>query len=570
MATTTSKRTQSFIQLALFAGILVFANILGNYFYTYFDLTEEKRYTLTEATETLLKNLDDVVYIQVLLDGSFPAGFKRLQRSTQEMLEDFRSESGFIDYEFTNPSEGTADMINARREQLSKEGVIPVNLRVKATEGTEEKIIYPWAIVNYKGRKQAVNLLENQTPGFANDEVILNNSIALLEYKFANAIQKLQTALKPNIVFTQGHGELEPLQVRDFERTLRQSYNTGHISLDSMVNIPPDRVSAVIIAKPTKPFSEQDKFKLDQYVMNGGKIVWLIDRLNASIDSIQARGGRYVPMDYPLNLDDLWFKYGFRVNADLVLDLQNSPIPMVVGQQGGRPQLDLFPYYYHPVVTPDSEHPIAKSVGPINLFFPSSIDTNIVVKTPLKKTILLHSSQYSRVQFNPVTLDFEILRYEPQPEKFNKPYQPLSILLEGVFPSLYANRVTEQMLSGMEEIGLEFKTESSPTRMIVVSDGDIVKNLVSANGETSVLGYNKYNKFTYSNRDFLINAIEYLLDENGVIAARGKDVRLRLFDTVRAKSERTKWQVINIVLPLVFLALFGVVYNWMRRRRYAR
>jgi len=564
-----NKQIQSFIQLALLVGSLVFINILGSYFYTNFDLTEEKRYTLTDATKNLVANLDEVVYVQVLLAGEFPAGFKRLQRSVQEMLEDFRSESGYIEYEFTNPSEGSIDDINARREQLAKEGIVPVNLRVKGTEGTEEKIIYPWAIISYKGRQQAVNLLENQTPGFANDEVILNNSIALLEYKIANAIQKLQTAQKPNVVFTQGHGELEPLQVRDLERQLRESYNTGHVSLDSMLTIPPDRVSAMIIAKPRFPFSERDKFKLDQYIMNGGKVVWLIDRLNVNLDSIGARG-RYVPMDYQLNLNDLWFKYGFRLNTDLVLDLQNSPIPLVVGYQGNAPQFDLFPYYYHPVITPDSEHPIVKSLGPINMFFPGTIDTSVVIKTPVEKTVLLRSSEHSRIQLNPVTLDFEILRVEPVEEKFNKPYQPVSLLLEGVFPSLYENRVTDEMLAGMQQLGLEFKTQSDPTRMIVVSDGDVAKNLVNEEGAIRPLGWNRYDNITYSNKDFLVNAIEYLLDENGVIAARGKDVKLRLLDTVRAQAERTKWRLINIVLPLVFLALFGLIYNVIRRRRFAR
>jgi len=579
MAQQKNKRIQSFIQLALLAGSLVFINVLGNYFYTNFDLTEEKRYTLTDASQELLNGLDDVVYIQVLLDGEFPAGFKRLQRSVREMLEDFRSESGYIEYEFVNPNEGTVDMINARREQLSKEGIVPVNLRVKSTEGTEEKQIYPWVIITYKGRQQAVSILESQTPGFGNDEVVLNNSIALLEYKFANAIQKLKINIKKRILFTKGHGELEPIQVRDFERALREDYDTGHLPLDSVGLIDVEDVAAVIVAKPRIPFSENDKFKLDQYVMSGGKILWLVDRLNVNVDSIGTRG-RYVPSEYNLNLADLWFKYGFRLNPDLVLDLQNSPIPMVVGYQGDRPQLDLFPYFYHPVVTPQNNHPIVKGVGPVNLFFPSMVDTSVLVKipatdtsavmnNPVEKTVLLASSEYSRLQFNPVTLDFEILRVDPVEEEFDEPNLPMAVLLEGIFPSFFANRMTADKLAVMERQGIPFRSRSVPTGMLVVSDGDVIKNLVGENETFSVLGRNRYNQITYANKDFLLNAVEYLLDESGVIAARGKNVELRLLDTVRAKAERTKWQLINIVFPLVFLALFGLAFNYIRRRRYA-
>ncbi len=580
MAQQKNKRIQSFIQLALLAGSLLFVNILGNYFYTNFDLTEEKRYTLTDASQELLNGLDDVVYIQVLLDGEFPAGFKRLQRSVREMLEDFRSESGYIEYEFINPNEGTVDMINARREQLSKQGIVPVNLRVKSTEGTEEKQIYPWAIITYKGRQQAVSILESQTPGFGSDEVVLNNSIALLEYKLANAIQKLKINIKKRILFTKGHGELQPIQVRDFERTLREDYDTGHLPLDSVGLIDVEDVAAVIVAKPRIPFSENDKFKLDQYIMSGGKVLWLVDRLNVNVDSIGTRG-RYVPSEYNLNMADLWFKYGFRLNPDLVLDLQNSPIPMVVGYQGDRPQLDLFPYFYHPVVTPQNNHPIVKGVGPVNLFFPSMVDTSVLVKipetdtsdamnNPVEKTVLLASSEYSRLQFNPVTLDFEILRVDPIEEEFDEPNLPMAVLLEGVFPSFFANRMTEDKLAIMARQGVPFRSQSVPTGMLVGSDGDVIKNLVGEDETFSVLGRNRYNQTTYANKDFLLNAVEYLLDESGVIAARGKNVELRLLDTVRAKAERTKWQLINIVLPLVFLALFGVLFNYIRRRRYAR
>ena len=563
-----NKRNQSILNLVLFAGILLFLNFLGNIFYAHIDLTEEGRYTLTDATKNLVRDLDDVVFIQVLLEGEFPAGFKRLQSATREMLDDFRSESGYIEYEFEDPNAGTVEQINARREQLAKDGIRPTSLEVKdASKGRSEQLIYPTAILNYKGRQYPINLLENDVPG-VNQEIILNNSVALLEYKFANAIQKLQTTLKPAVVFLKGHGELQEIEVQDFERTLRQYYDTGHISLDSITHIPTDRVSALIVARPRGEFSDKDKFKLDQYVMNGGKIMWLVDRLNVAVDSV-GRNQKYVPFDYQLNLEDLWFKYGIRIDPNLVLDLQCSPIPLVTGTVGNTPQYELFPYYYHPIIAPSGKHPIVKSLSRVNMRFPSSIDTTVRTKTPIEKTILLTSSNYTRLQYPPVTLDFEILRYPPKPEKFNKPKQAVAVLYEGTFPSLYTNRVTEEMQAGLNQLGLKYKTESSPTRMIVVSDGDVIRNLVASDGQVRPTGLNQFDKRIYANKDFLINAIEYLLDEKGVIEARGKDVKLRLLDTVRAKAETSYWQILNIALPLLFLGLFGLGYTFLRRRRYA-
>ncbi|MEM9991845.1 MAG: gliding motility-associated ABC transporter substrate-binding protein GldG, partial [Bacteroidota bacterium] len=291
--------------------------------------------------------------------------------------------------------------------------------------------------------------------------------------------------------------------------------------------------------------------------------------LNVAVDSVD-RNKKYVPFDYQLNLEDLWFKYGIRIEPNLILDLECSQIPLQTGTIGSKPQFDLFPYYYHPIISPKSKHPIAKSLSRVDMRFPSTIDTNVRTKTDVKKTVLLTSSQYTRIQYPPVTLDFEILRYPPKPEKFNKAPQPVAVLYEGVFPSLYANRVQESMKVGLEELGLEFKAESSPTRMLVVSDGDVIRNVVSRDGEVSPTGFNQFEQRVYANKDFLINAVEYLLDEKGVIEARGKEVKLRLLDTIRATEERGFWQLLNIVLPLVFLAIFGIAYTALRRRRYAK
>jgi ABC-2 type transport system permease protein len=560
---------RSILNLLVFCGILILLNVVASLWYGHLDLTEEKRFTLTKPTRELLKKVDDPVVVRVLLEGEFPAGFKRLKNATRELLEDFRSINGMLEYTFEDPNEGTVDEINERRKNLANQGLKPVNLRVKDKEGSSEKLIYPYALVSYKNKTIPINLLESEVPGVSS-EVILNNSISLLEYKFSNAIQKAARQYKlPAILFTQGHGELEPLQTKDIEVTLMPFYNTGRVNLDSVFSLNPAEVAVLIVAKPRAEFSERDKFIMDQYVMKGGKMLWLIDRLNVNLDSLLGKK-QFVPIDYQLNIEDLLFKYGVRIQPNLVLDLQCSRIPQVIGQQGNNPQIELFNYYYHPVIVPRINHPIVKSLEGINLLYPSSIDT-LPTGDKLKKTILLASSEYSRVQFSPVRLDFEILKYEPQPEKFDKPYQPVAVLVEGAFPSMYKNRVTPDMLEGLKQLGETFRTESNPTKMIVVSDGDIAKNLIDPERKAyQPLGFNPYERYKFANKDFLVNAIEYLVDENGVIEARGKEVKLRLLNTVNAQEQKVLWQVVNILAPLLALIAFGLIFNILRKRKYAR
>lgn len=562
-----NNRTQSLINLGLVIGIAIFLNVLGSLFYDYIDMTEEKRFTLTQPTQDLLESLDERVYIQILLDGEFPAGFKRLQKSVVELLDDFRGESGYIDYEFLDPLEGTPEQVKDIQKNLAEDGIVPTSLDVRDVGAQSQQIIYPWAKVHYKGRMSVVDLLE-EGPGLGVEaqERHLNKSVSLLEYKFANAIQKIESGRREVIAFTTGHGELRDLERQDLVNTLRGFYDVGIFKLDSATHIPQD-VKILIVAKPQFEFPEKHKFIIDQYVMNGGKVIWLIDPLNVGLDSMRATGS-YVPYDYPLNLEDMLFKYGVRVNSNMVLDLQCSPIPIQVDATG---TLDRKQWYYHPIIFPDSKHPIVKSLDGINLDFPASIDT-VRTKTPVKKTILLHSSKNSRIQPNITRLNFEILRYPPEPDKFNKPNQPVAVLLEGTFPSLYENRVTEGMKAGLQQIGQDFKAVSEPTRMLVVSDGDIARNGIADVETRQVipLGYNRFAQYQFANKEFLINAIEYLRDRNGIIEARGKEVKMRLLDSVRAKAEKGKWQFINIVIPLLFLGLFGFLYNWFRKRKYAQ
>ncbi|HFD31216.1 MAG TPA: gliding motility-associated ABC transporter substrate-binding protein GldG [Gammaproteobacteria bacterium] len=560
------KKNQSLIQLGLFAGVLLFINILGNTYYNYYDLTEDKRFTLTDASVDLMDNLKEEVYVKVLLKGEFGSGFKRLQKSVKELLDDYRSVSTSLKYDFVNPLLGSVEEVNARKELYAKSGILPVNLREQTSDSKREQLTYPYALIFYQGRETAVNLLENNIPG-QNPEIVINNSISLLEYKITAAIKKLRTITKPVVLYTTGHGEISPIQTADLDAELLKTYDINRINLDSVYQINPE-VDVLIIAKPVQPFTDKQNFIVDQYVMNGGRVLWLLDKVNASLDSMQMTGMQ-VPLPMELNLENMLFKYGARVQPNLVMDLECTPIPLQTGVLGGKPQYELFPWYYFPRVASRSNHPVVKSIDRVNLFFANRIDTIETRKGNIHKEILLATSDYSRYQRVPTQLTFEILRDKPNPSLFNKPHLPVAVLMEGVFPSEFENRVTESMLGGLKELNIEFKTLSQPTRMIVVADGDIATNRYDRQTQKPLpLGLNPFDKYQYSNKQFLMNCIDYLYDDKGVIEARGKDVKLRLLNSVKAKKEKTYWQFFNIILPILLLAIFGFLYNWVRRRRY--
>ena len=562
-----SRRSQALLQFIFFCGILLFVNVLAGIFYTQADLTGDRRYTLAQPTKQLLRDLQERVYVEVLLDGEFPAGFKRLQTATREMLEDMRSQNGLIEYNFEDPLRGSREDVQGRQQALREAGIEPMTIDIKETGQSVKKSVFPVAIFHYGSRQIPVNLIENSSPAISAE--VINNSEKKLEYKFASAIKQLLMPAKQFILFTAGHGELTKLQTFDLERSLLQFYNTDRLVLDSVVNLTPASCALLVIAKPRTAFAEKDKFKVDQYIMQGGHVLWLIDRLNADLDSLAATG-HFVPQDYPLQLEDMLFKYGIRIMPDLVMDMECSKLKLVAGKVGNQPQFELYPWYYFPTVLPVGTHPIVRNLDRVDLHFCSTIDT-IRTKTAVTKTPLIKTSRYSNLQFSPVDISFEIIRQAPKPEFFNKGPQTVGVLLEGVFASNYENRVSADMLAGLQRIGMDFRATSVPTRMLVISDGDVAANF--ANEERKQwypLGYNRNEDIAYANKDLLLNAIEYLIDPNGVVAARSKTVELRLLDTVRAQAEKPMWQALNLALPLAFLGLFGWLFNWLRRRRYAR
>lgn len=554
-------------RVLLFLAILIGLNIISSFINGYLDLTEDKRFSLTQPSINVVENIEEYVYVKVLLDGEFPSGFKRLQTATKDLLDEFRSLNPKIQYIIEDPSAGDKQQIQNRRKELADLGLVPTSLQYYDGTQTVTKAIYPYAILNLATRQVAVPLLEEQQPG-VDENIILNNSVSLLEYKFADALQKLQNVEPKNIVFTDGHGELQVKNTYALETQLRTYHNTGRIKLDSVTSLSQD-IDLLIVAGPTKAMSTKNQFKIDQYVMNGGKIIWLIEKLDADLDSI-AKYKFYVPRNIESNLDDLLFKYGVRVQPNLIMDLECTRIPQIVGMQGDKPQTQLFNWPYHPALAPDSKHPIVKNLDRINMFFPSSIDT---LKTAgrVKKTVLLKSSPYSRLQFNPVRLNFEILRAPFEPSKFNDGNQSVAVLLEGEFESAFKNRVSKESKDVLNSINQQFKEMSLPTKQIVISDVDFAKSLVNNRTQKSEeIGFNKWEvRYFKGNKDFINNAIEYMLDDEGVLQARSKEVKLRLLDKVRTSKEKSKWQAINIGIPLLFLFAFGLIFNWLRRRKYA-
>jgi ABC-2 type transport system permease protein len=557
-------KKRDILSLVLAIAVIVLLNFVGSFVFHRFDLTSEKRYTLSDATKKLLGNLNDVVYVKVYLDGEFPSGFKRLRDETREMLDEFRVYSNDnIEYEFINPNENTDK--KERDEvfrQLVTKGLQPTNLEVKEEGGVSQQIIFPGAIVSHKGKETPWQLLK--TSAGQSPEMQLNNSIQALEYEFASSIRNLTTAIKPQIGIIEGHGELDTLSVKDIKDALSEFYYVRQIKINEQLKAL-DGLKAIIIAKPDTAFSEKDKFVIDQYVMKGGKVLWAIDALNTSVDTLR-KTSRTIAIPNELNLDDILFKYGARLNPNMILDLQSSAIPVNKSLVGQPPRFELMPWIFAPLLVSKSNHPIVKNLDLIKAEYASSIDT-IDVKG-IKKTILLQSSKYSKTLNAPVRVDLRMVNMKIDENRFQDSYRPVALLLEGAFESVYKNRVPPQIAS---DSAIAFKDKGIETKMIVLSDGDMIRNEIQYSaGRAMPLGYDIYTKQTYGNKNFILNCVNYLCDDSGLISVRARELTLRLLDKKKLKNERTKWQIINTALPILTIIVFGMLYAFVRRRKYAR
>lgn len=550
-------------RFALFTAILVLFNVVGSVFFTRIDLTSEKRFTLSETTKELVRDLEDVVFIRVYLEGDFPPGFRKLQSSTREMLDELRIYSqGNIEYEFIDPSENPDPKErNKLYQQLASKGIQPTNLREQDQGSESQMIIFPGAIVTYRSNEVPLMLLQDQAG--ASTEVMLNNSIQSLEYGFANIIRKITSVIPQRILFVEGHGELGENEVADIMRELGSFYLVERKRLDGKLKAL-DGYNAIVVAAPDSAFSDKDKFIIDQFIMKGGKALWLVDGASASMDSLQSSDFT-IAMPHDVQIGDMLFRYGVRINSDLVLDLQSAPIPVVTGYIGNRPQQSLLPWYYFPVVIPDSDHPVVNNLPGIRFRFASSMDTvgaQGVVKTPL-----LSSSKYSRTSITPARVDLEIMQKEPDPDQFRESDLMFAVLLEGVFTSSFKNRIVDQIASS-QEIG--FRESSDTTAMIVISDGSVIQNDVrKSTGGIIPLGLDRYTGQVFGNKNFILNCIDYLCDDSGLMAVRSKEFKLRILDATRVSEEKFRWQLINLVVPLVLILLLAVLKFYLRRKRYA-
>lgn len=561
---------------ALLILVLVAVNWLAALFHFRIDLTAEKRYTLAPATKTLLKNLKEPVDITVFLSGDMPAGFKKLANSSAEMLQEFKETGkGNIIYHFEKPAEGLNDTLKMQFiDSLQQLGLSPMNVKaqVKEGEGQEERYVYPGAVISYKGRITAVDFLQGQSNGQFEGALgafnSLNNAEALLEYKLANTIQKITQDSVPLIGYLLGNGEPFSYNVWDLiERTLKKTYSFSFLPIDSVKAIPPF-FNAVVITKPTQAFTDEQKLKLDQYVMQGGKILWMIDNLYAEMDSLQRSQNEFIAFDRGLNLQDQLFKYGVRINQDLVQSLASDKIPSVVGNMGGKPQIELLPWPYFPLLSNTSNHPIAKNLDYVVSQFPNSIDT--VQANGITKTILLNTASEARSLNTPAKVSWNSIQTEDDLKTFNKPNIPVAVLLEGSFASFFNNRLTTAMRDSLNSINTPFKAQSNPTKMIVIADGDIALNSVSQTDGPLQMGMNPYTKYKYANNEFIANCIEYLVGNSGILETRSKDFTLRLLDKKKLEESKTTWQVIAIAVPLLLVIIFGALYQWLRKRKYSK
>lgn len=560
--------------------IVVVVNIIGSFVFTRFDLTSEKRYTLSNTTKEILGNLEDYVYFKVYLEGDFPAGFKKLRRETKEMLDEFRAYSKFIDYEFINPSESTDPAErNETYKLLYQSGLNPTNLVDKKADGSSQQmIIWPGALVSYRNDTElAVDLLENQIG--QSSEGALNASMQNLEFKLIDAVKKVTRFKKPVIAFVEGHGELPEEDVYDITQTLSQNYSVGRITIDGRIDALMHRTQneeedikafpsydAIIIAKPTEPFSEKDKFLIDQYIMHGGKVLWLVEPVYVTMDSLQSQEST-IGIEQDLKLDDMLFKYGVRLNRNLLLDLTCAALPIRTGQMAGQAQLEYFRWFYFPLLQAASNHPMVRNMNAIKADFVSSIDATTSADG-IDQIPLLKTSDYTKVSGAPVFVTLAMLRQTPDKRMFTSKGQNVAYLLKGTFPSLYANRIPQEI---MDDKGMHFREESVPTAMIVVADGDIIRNQIDVKRKTPLqLGYDQYTGNTYANKEFIENAISYLVDGEGLIDIRSRELKIRLLDTTKVDQQRTLWQVVNTVVPIGLIIILGLVLAWIKKRKYSK
>jgi gliding-associated putative ABC transporter substrate-binding component GldG len=544
--------------------ILLILNGIGNQFFHRFDLTKDKRYTLSATSLNIIKQVQNPLSIKVYMQGDLPAEFKRLQQETRQLLEEFQAYNKNIVFEFVDPLENKDESMDNIKE-LYRKGLTPINITVDDKGKQSQAMVFPWAIAVYNNKEVNIPLLKNRMGASTTQKVI--GSVQHLEYSIADALNKITKDKQKKIAVIKGNGELKDILMAKFLMQVRESYHIGPFTLDSVAKNPIGSLDALekydlaIIAKPTETFSDAEKQVLDQFIINGGKTLWLVDQVAVEMDSLYNSSGSTLAYPRDLNLNDLFFKYGIRINPDLIKDERGSPIKLASGDQGSATQFQEFNWKFAPQVYPNSPHPIVKNLGGIKFDFANPIDT---LKNGIKKTILLQSSQYSKKIGTPVEINLNSVTEETSPNDYlNKGNIPLSVLLEGSFHSMFENRV-------LPFDQKSFETKGKENKMIVISDGDLIKNQLDKNFQPVELGYDQRSGNLYDNKDFLINCVNYLLDDNGLINIRSKDLDLPLLDKEKVYENYTVTQFITIGLPILILLLFGLLFTFLRKRKYSK
>lgn len=569
-----SRRVRDLVSFLVITAILIVLNVIVSLKFFRIDLTTENRYSLSDATIELLESFNDVLYVKIYLEGEFPADFQRLQRETRQMLDEFRAYNGKIEYEFIDPAGSEDSKVNQDVfEQLQYKGLKYYELRVNEKGGNKTQRVFPGALMSYGDSEVPVQLLIDQLG--VQPQAQINASVQNLEYALANAIRGLVRQRKPLIGFLTGHDELDVKYVADFARGLGENYridkfnirkfksdSTGEDLSVGQQQIRLNRFDGVIVAKPQKAFNDLDKYLLDQYLMQGGKVMWLVDAIHANMDSLSERPQFISYSIYDrLNIQDMLFRYGVRINTNIVQDL-------VCGGVSDRRSIN--PWVYFPMVMPQVKHPISKDISGVKLEFPSSVDT--IIAKGVKKTFLLRSSKYSNVVATPHMVRLQTLYEQPSEDRFKSQGVPMAVLLEGKFESAFKNRIAPK--ANNEDLP-KLLEESRSTQMMVVADGDIIKNQLNIlnpnipKGTPLPLGFDQFTGAQYGNKDFLLNAVDYMLDDSGLIDIRSRELKIRLLDVNRIQSDKLIWQLINTLVPVLIIILCGVVYIFFRKRKYA-
>ena len=560
---TTSKK-KNIKSLLIVVAILLVLNSISGYFFHRFDLTKDKRYTLSSTSLNIINQVQNPLLVKIYLQGDLPSEFKRLQSETRDLFEEFKAYNKNIVFEFVDPLEKEDDNMD-NIKKLYLKGLTPINITVNDKGKQSQEMVFPWAIAIYNNKEVNIPLLKNSMGASTTEKVII--SVQHLEYSIADAINKITKDKQKKVAIIKGNGELQDVQIAKFLMQVRESYHIGPFTLDSVAKNPTGSLQALqkydlaIIAKPTESFTDSEKQVLDQFIINGGKTIWLIDQVNMEMDSLYNDYGSTLAFPRDLNLNDMFFKYGFRINPDLVKDERGSPIKLATGEQGTAAQYQEFNWKFAPQVYPISQHPIVKNLGGIKFDFANGID---VLKNGIKKTVLLQSSQYSKRIGSPVEINLNIVEEETSPNHYlNTGNIPLSVLLEGSFHSMFENRVLPFNEKSFQAIG-------KANKMIVISDGDLIRNQLDKNFQPVELGYDQRSGNLYDNKDFLMNCVNYLLDDNGLINIRSKDLNLPLLDKEKVYENYTTTQILTIGLPILILGVFGIVFTFFRKRKYSK